>query len=257
MYVSRSALVVLLIGLALLVSPALLLQFQEPNECANHVEPATDIADSASTVPVLQYDELSPDAKRAFDRAQSAEGSAIVYGEQCPAEFSYTADQNRYEIVTDDSRYLLTTYANDLVPEVPIAAGVLAFLGLGLLGIGLATRGDSGARFPVWIGAVAVATFAVVAAAVVLGQQLWVAIGWTVLVTAITLVGAGAALRPRRALFLGGGLTLLTGIVGFPLTGVSVVFLTPAVLPLLLIGVGFGGRKFITFVQKREQNKTG
>lgn len=256
MYVSRPALVALLIGLTLVVSPVLLLQFQEPNECANHVEPATAAAESAAAVPVLQYDELSPDAKRTFDQAQSADGSVIVYGEQCPAEFSYTAAQNQYEIVTDDSRYRLTTYANDLLPEVPIAAGVLAFLGLGGLGTGLATRDDSQARFPMWVGAVAVATFVGVAAAVVLDQQLWVAIGWTVLVTAVTLVGAGAALRPRRALILGGGLSLLPIIVVLSLTGVSVVFLAPAVLPLLLVGVGIGGRKFISSVQKHEQSKT-
>lgn len=257
MYVSRSALVALLIGLALLVSPSLLLQFQEPNECANYVEPVRDSEVSATDAPVLQYDELSPDAKRAFDRAQSADGSVMVYGEQCPEEFSYTADQKRYEIVTDDSRYLLTTYANDLLPEVPIAAGALAFLGLGLLGTGLAARDDPGARFPVWIGAVALATLVGVTAAVILDQQLWAAIGWTVLVTAVTLVGAGATLRPRRALLLGGGLALLPSIVALSLTGVSVVFLAPAVLPLLLVGVGIGGRKFTSFVQKHDQSKTG
>lgn len=257
MYVSRSALVALLVGLALLASPAFLLQFQEPNECANDVKPATDSEERGATVPVLQYDELSPDAKRAFDRAQSSAGSVIVYGEQCPEEFSYTADQDRYEIVKDGSRYVLTTYANDLLPEVPIASGVLAFLGLGLLGIGLSTRDLPEARFPVWIGAAGLATLVVVAAAVVLDRQLWMAIGWTVIATAVTLVGAGAALRPRRALLLGGALALLPGIVALPLTGVSVVFLAPAVLPLLLVGGGIGGRKFTSYVQKQARSKTG
>ena len=250
MYVSRSALIVLLIGLALLVSPALLLQYHEP-ECANAVEPATDAAETERAVEVLQYDELSPDAKRAFDRARSADGSAIVHGAQCPEEFSYSADRNRYEIVKGDSQYVLTTYANDLIPEVPIGAGVLGFLGVTLLGVGLATRDDPEARFPVWIGTVGLATLGVVAAAVVLDQELWLAIGWTGIVTTVALVGAGAALRPYRALLLGGVLALLLGILIFPLVGVSVAFLVPAALPPLLVGVGIGGRKFTSAVQKR------
>jgi len=254
---SRPALVAFIIGSALLVSPALLLQFQEPIECANSVEPATDAAEREQTVSVYQYDELSPTAQRAFDRAQAADGSVIVEGESCPEEFSYTADQNRYEIVKDGSRYVLTTYANDLVPEVPIAAGLLAFLGLGLLGTGLATRDDPDARFPVWIGVVGLATFVGVTAAVLVDQRLWVAIGWTVLVTAVMLVGAGVALRPRRALLLGGAVALLPGIVLVPLTGVSVVFLVPALFPIVLVGVGIGGRKFTSYVQKPERRKTG
>ncbi|MFC7046054.1 hypothetical protein ACFQH6_12100 [Halobacteriaceae archaeon GCM10025711] len=249
MSVSRPAVVALLVGLALLVSPALLLQFQEPNECANYVEPATDIEQGGATVPVLQYDELSPDAQRAFDRARSAERSVIVYGERCPAEFSYTADQHRYEIVADGSRYVLTTYANDLIPEVPIAAGVLAYLGLTLVGIGLATRDEAEARFPVWAGAVSLATLVGVTAAVLLDQGLWVAIAGTGIVTAVTLVGSGAALRPRRALLLGGTLALLPGIVALPLTGVSVVFLAPAVVPLLLVVVGVGGKTLTAAMQ--------
>lgn len=246
---ARPALVALLVGLVVLASPAVLLQFQEPTECANAVEPATEAGDVGGTAPVLQYDELSPDAKRAFDRAQSSDSSVIVYGERCPEEFSYTAGRNRYEIVKDGSRYMLTTYANDLIPEVPIAAGVLAFLGLGILGIGLATRDDPEARFPVWVGTVGVATLVVVTAAVVLDRGVWMAISLTGLVTAVTFVGAGAALRPRRALLLGGALVVLPGIVVLPLTGVSVVFLAPAVLPLLLVGIGIVGRQVTSYLQ--------
>lgn len=256
MDVARPALVALLVGLALLISPALLLQFQEPNECANRVDPVADADRSEATVSTLQYDDLSPTAKRAFDRAQSADSSVTVYGEQCPNEFSYTADQKRYEIVKDGSHYILTTYANDLLPEVAIAAGILAFLGLGLFGIGLATRDESEVRFPVWVGVVGLGTLLVVSAAVVLDQKLWIAMGWTVLVTAITLVGAGAALRPRRALILGGALALLPAIVALPLSGVSVVFFAPAVLSLLLVGVGIGGRKFTSYVQNSDRQKT-
>lgn len=252
MPLSRAALVALLVGVSLLASPALLLQFQEPNECANAVSPATDTADSGAAVPVLQYDELSPEAKRAFDRARSSARSATVYGEQCPEEFSYTADLHRYEIVKDGSRYVLTTYANDLVPEVSIAAGVLAFLGLGLLGIGLATRDDAEAGFPAWVGAVGLATLVVVVAAVVLDQKLWVAIGWTGIVTAVTLVGAGVALRPERALLLGGALALLPGIVALPLIGVSAMFLAPAVLPLLLVGIGIGAKQVTAYLQTQQ-----
>lgn len=256
MYVSRSALLALLIGVALLVSPALLLQYHEP-ECANAVEPATDAAETERSVGVLQYDGLSADAKRAFDRARSADGSAIVYGDQCPEEFSYGADRTRYEIVEGDSRYILTTYANDPIPEVPIGASVLAFLGAALLGVGLATRDDPAARFPAWIGTAGLVTLAVVAAAVVLDRKLWSAIGWTGIVTTVTLVGAGAALRPSRALLLGGLLALLPGILVLPLVGVSAAFLVPMALPLLLVGAGIGGRKFVTFVQEQGWSKTG
>jgi len=247
-HLARPALAALLIGLALLASPALLLQFQEPNECANSVEPATGAEDTGTTAPVLQYEGLSPDAKRAFDRAQSSDRSVIVYGEQCPGEFSYTADRSRYEIVEDGSRYILTTYANDLIPEVPIAAGVLAFLGLSLLGVGLATRDEPETRFPVWVGTAGLATLVVVAAAVVLDRRLWMAIGWTGIVAVVTLVGAGAALRPRRALLLSGTLTVLPGVVALPLMGVSWVFLAPAVLPLLLVGIGIVARKFTSYL---------
>lgn len=255
MHVSRPALVALLVGLALLASPALLLQFQEPNECANSVEPVTDAEQREATTAIYQYNELSPDAKRAFDRAQAADSSVIVYGKQCPAEFSYTAGQKRYEIVKDGSRYILTTYANDLLPEVPIAAGILAFLGLGLLGIGLATRDEPEGRFPVWSGAVCLVTLILVVAAVVLNRQLWAAIGWTAIVTAVTLVSAGTAIRPRRALLVGGALALLPGIVLLPLTNVSIVFLIPAMLPLLLVGAGIGIRKAIFYAQDRSKTR--
>lgn len=253
MHVSRPALVALLIGLALLVSPALLLQFQEPNECANSVEPLTDAEQREGATEVFQYDELTRDAKRTFDRAQTADSSVIVYGEQCPEEFSYTADQDRYEIVKDGSRYILTTYANDLLPEVSIAAGVLAFLGLSLLGTGLTARDKPEARFPVLIGSVGLATLVLVAAAVILDQYLWMAIVWTGLVTALTLVGAGAVLHPQRALLLGGTLALLPGIVLLPLTGMSIVFLVPAMFPLLLVGAGIGIRKVTSYVQARPE----
>lgn len=257
MVVARPALVALLVGLTLLASPALLLQFQEPNECANHVEPATDAEVSGTAHPTIQYDELSSEAKRAFDRARSADRSVVVYGEQCPEEFAYTADRRRYEIVEDGSSYILTTYANDLLPEVPIAAGVLAVLGLGIFGIGLATREESEVRVPVWIGTAGLAALLVVTGAVVFDQQLWLAVGLTGLVTALTLVSGGAALRTRQALLLGGALALLPGIVVLPLAGASVVFIVPAVLPLLLVGVGIGGRRAISSVQEHERNRTG
>lgn len=252
MYVSRPALVALLVGLALLASPALLLQFQEPSECANAVEPATDAGRSGATVPVFQYDELSRDAQRVFDRARAADGSVVVHGQRCPEAFSYTADQHRYAIVTDGSRYVLTTYANDLVPEVPIAAGGLAFLGVCLLGVGLTTRDEPDARFPVWIGVVSLTTLLAVTAAVVLDRNVWTAIGGTGVVTALAFLGVGVALPTRRALTLGGVLALLPGIVVLPLTGASAVFLAPAVLPLLLVGIGIGGGRLVSHVQRGE-----
>lgn len=243
MAVSRAALVALLVGLTLLVSPALLLQFQEPKECANALDPVAESEMSVSVDATFQYAELSPEAKHAFDRARATDGSVTVSGEQCPEEFSYTPDRKRYEIVEDGSRYVLTTYANDIVPEVKIATGVLAYLGVVLLGIGLVTRDRSGARFPGWMGVVGLSSFVVVTGAVVLDQHVWAAMGWTAIVTAVAFVGVGAAVRPRRALPFGGALGLLPAVVFLPLTGVSVVFLGPAVLPLVLVGTGIGGRK--------------
>ncbi|NHN40458.1 hypothetical protein G9C85_02250 [Halorubellus sp. JP-L1] len=243
MNVARPALVALLVGLALLGSPALLLQFQEPRECANHVDPASDAADVAADAPVLQYDELSPNAKRAFDRAQSGYGSVTVTGDACPEEFEYGVDRSQYVVVEDDTRYVLTTYQNDLLPEVPIAAGVLAYLGVALVGLAVGARSDPDARFSAWAGAVGATALVAVTAAVVLDQQLWLALGWTGLVTAGTLVGAGATLPPRTAGVLGGALAVLPAVVGLPLAGVSVVFLAPAIVPLLLVGTGVAARQ--------------
>lgn len=92
-----------------------------------------------------------------------------------------------------------------------------------------------------------------VTAAVVLDQQLWPTIGWTGLVTAVTLVGAGAALRPRRGFLLGGVSAFLLCIVLLPLTNVSMVFLLPAMLPLLLVGAGIGTEKVTSSVQARPE----
>lgn len=239
MSLSRPALVAILVGLALLSSPALLLQFQEPTECRNSVEPAAD-ADVDGSTPVFQYEELSPDAKRAFDRAQDADLSVAVYGERCPAEFTYSAGREKYVVVKDETRYLLRTYAGDLLPEVPIAAGLLAFLGLVVGGTGLAARGDADTRFPLWAGALALLALVAVSVAIVLEEHVLTASGVVGLIAAGTLVGAGAALRPRRALVLGGAFSLLPAAILVPLVGVSVWFLVPAFLPLLLVGAGVG-----------------
>lgn len=236
--ISRPALVALIVGLALLSSPALLLQFQEPAECMNDVDPVENAEVSGST-PVFQYEELSPDAKRAFDRAQGAGRSVAVYGERCPAEFTYSAGQERYVVVKDETRYVLTTFANDLLPEVVIVAGLLAVLGLVIGGTGVAAYDDE-ARFPYWFGALGLLTLVAVTLAVVLREQLLAVSGGVVLLTAGSLVGAGAAIRPRRALLLGGVLSILAAAILVPLVGVSLLFLGPAFLPLLLVGVGIG-----------------
>lgn len=244
MNVARPALVAVLVGLAVLGSPAVLLQFQEPVECANDVDPASDAADVASSAPVFQYAELSPDARTAFDRARSTPGSVTVTGDACPAEFEYGVDRSRSVVVQDDTRYVLTTYRNDLLPEVPIAAGVLAYLGLALVALGVLTRGDADARFPAWTAGVAATALIAVTAAVVLDQRIWLAVGWTGAVTAGTLVGAGVTLPARTAGVLGGTLTVLPLLVVLPLTGASVLFLAPAALPLLLVAVGVTARGF-------------
>lgn len=249
MNVARPALVALLVGLALLGSPAVLLQFQEPAECSTDVQPADDFEEAASSAPEFRYDELSPAAKRAFDQAKSARSSVTVTGENCPAEFEYGPGRTRYVVVQDDARYVLTTYQGDLLPEVPIAAGVLAYLGLALAGLGVVARNDPDARFPTAIGLVGATALLAVTAAVVLDQQLWPAVGWAGLVTGGAFVGIGATLAPRDALLLGGSLTVLPAIALLPLTGASVLFLAPAVLPLLLVGVGVAAGQFGRFLQ--------
>jgi hypothetical protein len=244
MSVARAALVALLVGLTLLVSPAVLLQFQDPTECTNDVDRLED-GEERGDLPVRQYDDLSPTAKRAFDRARTADRSVTVTGERCPVAFDYGVDQSRYVVVEDDTRYLLTTYANDLVPETQLAAAVVAFLGLVVLGTGVAAYDDHDARGPAWLGAVGAATLAVVTAAVVLRERRLAAVGGALAVTAAALVGAGAVLRPRRALLLGGGLAVLPAAVAAPFVGASAVVLAPAVLPPLLVGIGVGGRRLV------------
>jgi len=250
--VARPALVALLVGVAVLGSPAVLLQFQEPRECANDVDPTSDVADVPESAPVLQYESLSPDAQRAFERARTTSGSDIVTGDACPEAFEYGVDRTQYVIVQDDSRYVLTTYQNDLLPEVLIAVAVLGYLGLALVGLGLLTRTDPDARFPARIAAVAATALLAVTAAVVLGERLWVAVGWTGLVTAGAFVGAGATLTTRTAGLFGGALALLPLIVALPLTGASPAFLVPALLPLVLIGIGIGAKRLGTAVLGQE-----
>lgn len=248
MSINRPALVALIVGVALLASPAALLQFQEPAECMNYVDPPGNVEVDDST-PVFQYEDLSADAKRAFDRAQGAGRSVAVYGDRCPAEFTYSAGQERYVVVKNDSRYVLTTYENDLVPEVPIAAGALALFGLALVGIGLVTRDDAVTRFPLLAATIGLLLLVAVTIAVVLDQRVFAAIGVTGVATAGTLVAAGGALPPRRALLLGGALSVVPAVVLVPLVGVSLLFLVPAVLPLLLVGTGVGIGSVVSAVE--------
>lgn len=240
--VARAALVAVFVGALALGSAAVLLQFQEPEECANDVEPASDAAYVPDTAPEFQYDELSSEGQRAFDRARAASSSVVVTGSACPPEFEYGADRNRYVVVENDTRYVLTTFQNDLLPEVPVAAGVLAYLGLALVVLGALARGDPDARFPALAGVVAATAVVAVSAAVVLDQSLWLAVGWTGVVTGGTLLGAGATLPPRTAGVLGGTVTVLPLLVVLPLTGASVLFLAPAAVPLVLVGVGVAAR---------------
>lgn len=237
MDLARPALLALLVGATLLASPALLLQFQDPTECATDVTRVTD-ADQP-TAGTFQYADLSPAAQRVFDRALASDGSVVVTGAACPSEFTYSASTERYEITKDGTRYVLTAFANDLVPEVPIAAGALAFLGLCVLGTGLAAF-DRATRLPAVLGAVGLVTGLLVTASVVLDRLVFAAIGVTILVTLCTLVVAGVAVPTRRALALGGALSLLPLVALLPLAGVSAAFLAVAPVPLLLVAAGVG-----------------
>jgi hypothetical protein len=246
--VARPALAAFVVGLAVLGSPAVLLQFQDPQECANDVDPASEAEDVPASAPVLQYESLSPDAQRAFESARTARGSDVVTGEACPGSFEYGVDRSQYVIVQDDSRYVLTTYQNDLLPEVWIAAGVLADLGVTLVGVGILTRRNPDARFPVGLAAVGATALLAVTAAVVLDQQLWFALGWTGVVTAGAFVGAGATLPTRTAGVLGAALAVLPLVAALPVVSASAVFVAPAVLPLVLVGLGVGARRLAAVV---------
>ncbi|MFB6221738.1 MAG: hypothetical protein ABEH90_09915 [Halolamina sp.] len=216
----------------------------------NDVEPGESVQVD-DTVPVMQYEQLSPDAQRAFDRAQGVERSVAVYGDRCPDEFSYSVQQSRYVVVKGESRYVLTTYANDLIPEVPIAAGVLAVLGLLLVGIGVATRDDPDAMFPLVAAGVGLLALLGMAGAIALDRYVVAAIGLTAVTIAGTLVGAGAALGRRHALVLGGVLSLVAAAVLVPLVSLSALMLIPAVLPLALVGVGIGAERLVNGVAER------
>lgn len=256
MSVPRHAIVALLVGLVLLASTPVLLQFEEPRACANAVEPLEGAAVEES-LPEVQYGELSPTGQRAFDTAQTASGSAIVTGEDCPQEFTYSVSRERYVVVKDDSRYVLTTYLNDLLPQVTIAVGALGFLAFTLLGVGVASRRATDAWFPEVAAAVALVTLVAVSGTIALGQGQLAAIAWTLLLTALTLVGAGATLEPREGLLVIGIVSVLLATATFPLGGVSVALLAPAAVPLVLVGSGILiGRlvDVVTDVAKRESS---
>jgi len=132
---------------------------------------------------------------------------------------------------------------------VNVARPALVALLVALAALGVLARDDHGARFPAWSAAVATTALLAVTAAVVSDQFLWLAVGWTGLVTAATLVGAGATLPPRSAGGLGAAVTALPLLVVLPLTGASVLLLAPAVLPLLLVGLGVAARALGTTIR--------
>lgn len=133
----RSALLVILIGIALLVGPFVIFPHAGQQECVNYVEsiPGAEIPSNAE---VMQYRDLSTEAKRALDKARAAsDGRATVYGDRCPNEFRYTDYVGEYFIQSGDEYYTLETIAGGGLFPVPILYGI----GFGLVAISLIALG--------------------------------------------------------------------------------------------------------------------
>ena len=91
------ALLGLLIGVGLVLSPLILFPDAGEVECLTDVRPVAERA-IPEAVDIHQYSALSPDAKRVFDEARTADdGETTVHGDRCPEEFTYSdATQRNY-----------------------------------------------------------------------------------------------------------------------------------------------------------------
>lgn len=98
------ALLGLLVGAALVVSPVVLFPNAGEAECINEIDRVAE-SDIPEPVDTLQYSALSPAAQRVFDMARMAEdGETTVYGERCPEEFIY-ADYTEVNYIQNGTDY--------------------------------------------------------------------------------------------------------------------------------------------------------
>lgn len=158
---NRAALLALLVAVALLANPLYL--FPHPGESEYfHSTEAIDRSEIPEDATLLQYAELSPEARHAIDEAlASPDNTATIHGEaDKPPEFFYSdyakVGQGVYFVEKDGTTYRLTTYAGGgLFPADLFAALALAMAGLAVATGGLATHRDaSDPRYVAGVGAV-------------------------------------------------------------------------------------------------------
>ena len=236
------ALLAIVVGVALLVGPIVLFPHAGQPHCINFVEPI-DGDEIPNGAKVLAYDDLSADAKRAFDRARAApNGRAAVYGERCPAEFVYTDYVHEYYIQAGDDRYVLETVGGGPLDGDVFAVIGFAIVGLALVGLGgsAALRGDTTQVHGLLYGSLAgLGVIALAAAAADASFLLVIGLAAVGLVASYLVVGY--ELPPRWAVGLGtlasvGSWTVLAR---FGIHGSAVVVV---LVPLTLTGLGIVGR---------------
>lgn len=235
------ALLAIVVGVALLVSPAVLVPHAGQARCVTFVEPV-DGDELPSTAEVLVYDALTADAKRAFDRARAApDGRAAVYGGRCPPEFVYTNVVREYFVQRSGQTYVLETAGGGRFPvDLFIALG-FGLLGVALVGLG-ARAGARGETTPVralvYGGLAGLGVIALLAAAA--GTTRVVVLGLTALGTTVAYLVIGFDFPARWAIGLGGLASIGVGAV-LAATGVQGSAVAVVLVPIALTGLGVVG----------------
>ena len=63
--------------------------------------------------PPLNYKDLSPEAKKIFDKAQNQKETLFVYDKsEKPPEFHYTDERRPYTIIKNGEKWLLFAYTD-------------------------------------------------------------------------------------------------------------------------------------------------
>lgn len=227
----------LLVALFLLASPLVLYPHAGQSQYDHSVE-RIDQSEVPEEVTVRQYEELSPAAQRAVDRAVAdPEGSATVYGEaNRPPEFFYSDHASygngTYVIERGGTCYRLTTYAGGgIFPEGVFETAALVLVA-GAVGVaGAAGWRDERRRVPAGFAVGGLAVLALAAAPVPRAGPLsaldpfglllaaplaWLAVGAShdgpTALGAAAVAGGGAILAAFR--LTTGGATLFVGAVG-------------------------------------------
>ncbi|MFC7202575.1 hypothetical protein ACFQJC_03550 [Haloferax namakaokahaiae] len=144
------ALFAAVVGLSLVASPVLMSDWDEQ---AVLIADPIEQSQLDDEVPVLQYDDLSPDAQTAVRKAITPpDGSHIVYGrEDWPDEFFYSdyasPGSGQYAVVYQDQYYELMTYAGGSFPFV-FWSYELPLIGYGFVLLWLTKRTYLG-RYPI------------------------------------------------------------------------------------------------------------